>query len=165
MIGEPDGDWYYEMQELGFNYRITDFQSALGSSQLKKLNGFIKRRRSIASFYNGEFCSNPYFDLPPEKDGKFSSYHLYPIRLKDNLAGYKKDIFQALRTAGLGVQVHYIPVYLHPYYRKKGYPRGLCTNAERFYKSEISLPLYPRLSASDAIYVVKTTLSVMKQFT
>jgi UDP-4-amino-4,6-dideoxy-N-acetyl-beta-L-altrosamine transaminase len=89
----PDGDWYYEMQFLGYNYRMTDIQAALGVSQLKKLDNFIKRRREIAGIYNNKFKDNPYFDIPPEKDYAYSSYHLYPIRLKDSYKDKKKEIF------------------------------------------------------------------------
>lgn len=134
--------WYHEMQMLGFNYRITDFQAALGSSQLKKLDGFIKKRRKIAAIYNRVFKNNDFFDTPAEEECARSAYHLYPIRLKDEFVSDKKKIFQALRRAGLGVQVHYIPVYLQPYYKRLGYRRGLCPAAEDFYEREISVPLY-----------------------
>lgn len=147
-------DWYYEMQQLGFNYRITDIQAALGSSQLKKLDSFIKQRRKIAAVYNKAFKNNDFFDTPVEKEYVRSAYHLYPIRLKDEFISDKKKIFQVLREAGLGVQVHYIPVYLQPYYKKLGYNRGLCSIAEDFYEKEISIPLYYGMTENEIQYVV-----------
>ena len=132
LVNEAHGDWYYEMQELGFNYRITDIQCALGISQLKKLDSFVKVRRSIAKTYNEIFEDNPYFDVTIEKENRKSSYHLYPILLKDELVKYKKDIFTKLRTNGLGVQVHYIPVYKQPYYQKLGFKQDSCPVCEEF---------------------------------
>jgi UDP-4-amino-4,6-dideoxy-N-acetyl-beta-L-altrosamine transaminase len=154
---EKEGDWYYEMQFLGFNYRMTDIQAALGISQLKKLNKFVERRREIAKVYDKAFENNPYFDTPVEKDYAYHSYHLYPIRLKDPYKDKRAEVFQLLREKGLGVQVHYIPVYLHPYYRKLGYREGECPVAEDFYGREISLPLYPAMD-DDGIYCVIDTV-------
>jgi UDP-4-amino-4,6-dideoxy-L-N-acetyl-beta-L-altrosamine transaminase len=102
---EPDGDWYYEMQFLGYNYRMTDIQAALGVSQLKKLNFFVKRRREIVEIYNEAFKNNSYFDVPVEKSYAFHSYHLYSIRLKDKLVNKRKEMFRILREKGLGI--HY----------------------------------------------------------
>jgi len=144
-LNPPDGGWYYEQHFLGFNFRLTDFQSALGLSQLKKLDFFVKRRREIASAYNELFKDNPYFDLPPERNYAFHSYHLYPIRLKDPYKHLKREIFSKLREAGLGVQVHYIPVYRQPYYRNLGYRNFTLPNAEDFYRREISLPIFPAM--------------------
>ena len=110
LVNPRDGDWYYEMQHLGFNYRITDIQCALGLSQLKKLDSFVENRRKIAEKYNGMFEDNPYFDVVKENPDGESAYHLYPILLKEKYANHKKEIFSKLRSEGLGVQVHYIPV-------------------------------------------------------
>jgi len=147
-------DWYYEMQFLGYNYRMTDIQAALGTSQLKKLDSFVDRRRAIADCYNKAFRDNPYFDIPTEEDYAYSSYHLYPIRLKDKYKDKKRDIFSKLRKQGLGVQVHYIPVYLQPYYKELGYKKGLCPVAEDFYMREISIPVYPAMKDEDMKYVM-----------
>jgi len=160
-VHEPHGEWYYEMQALGYNYRITDIQCALGESQLKKLPDFINRRREIVARYNKAFEHNPYFDVPPEKGYAFSSYHLYPIRLKEQFIPARKQIFSGLRKAGIGVQVHYIPVYLQPYYERLGYLKGACPKAERFYASEISLPLYPLMKTSDIAFVIKKVFDVL----
>ena len=162
---EKEGDWYYEMQFLGFNYRMTDVQAALGISQLKKLDKFIEKRRRIVEIYNKAFENNPYFDIPVEKEYAYHSYHLYPIRLKDPYKDKRAGIFQLLRKKGLGVQVHYIPVYLHPYYQEQGYRRGECPVAEDFYEKEISLPIYPAMTKGDIDYVIKTVLRVFKEVT
>ncbi len=148
------GDWYYEMQLLGYNYRMTDIQAALGISQLKKLDSFVEKRRAIADFYNKAFKNNPYFEIPTEKDYAYSSYHLYPIRLKDKYKGKKNMLFADLRGNGLGVQVHYIPVYRQPYYKALGYKKGLCPAAEDFYHGEISIPIYPGMKEEDMRYVI-----------
>jgi len=161
-LNKPHGDWYYEMQFLAPNYRITDLQAALGISQLKKLDFFVKRRREIAQIYNETFKGNPYFDLPPERDYAFHSYHLYPVRLKPQLWEKKKEIFRKLREEGVGVQVHYIPVYWQPYYQSLGYRKGLCPKAENFYRAEISLPLYPAMEESDIEFVVEKVFKVFK---
>jgi UDP-4-amino-4,6-dideoxy-L-N-acetyl-beta-L-altrosamine transaminase len=159
-LHQPDGGWYYEMQHLGYNYRMTDIQAALGTSQLKKLNNFVEKRREIARIYGEAFHDNPYFDTPIEKDYAFSSCHLYPIRLKDGYVQKKREIFSKLKECGIGAQVHYIPVYLHPYYQEKGYSKGLCPSAEDFYKRTISIPIYPAMSDKDVRYVVEKTLSI-----
>lgn len=154
-----EGAWYYEMQELGFNYRITDFQAALGTSQLKKLKGFVKRRREIVEQYNAAFGQNEKLIIPTERAYTSSSYHLYPLRLKE--ARKRSKVFASLREKGILVQVHYIPVYYHPYYRKLGYKKGLCPNAEAYYAREISLPLFPALKEKDVKRVIATVLSVI----
>ena len=118
-----EGEWYYEMQELGLNYRLTDIQAALGLSQLKKLDRFIERRRIIAKKYQGTFSDLGQVELPSEAAGVSSSWHLYPIRLKPEWVKKKPEIFARLREAGIGVQTHYIPVYLHPYYQQLGYQK------------------------------------------
>ena len=164
LVNEAHGDWYYEMQELGFNYRITDIQCALGISQLKKLDSFVKVRRSIAKTYNEIFEDNPYFDVTIEKENRKSSYHLYPILLKDELVKYKKDIFTKLRTNGLGVQVHYIPVYKQPYYQKLGFKQDSCPVCEEFYAKEISIPMYPTLTDEDIGFVKETLYKVLGEF-
>ncbi len=161
-VNASHGDWYYEMQFLGNNYRMTDIQAALGTSQLKKLDGFTERRRAIAARYNEVFKDNPYFDMPVQRSYARSSHHLYPIRLKDAYKENKRVIFSRLKEKGLGVQVHYIPVYLQPYYQQLGFKQGLCRLAEDFYEREISIPLYPGMSDADADQVVHRLFSVFK---
>ena len=162
-INTPEGDWYYEQHLLGYNFRITDFQCALGLSQLKKLDWFVSRRREIAQIYKERFGGNPYFDLPPERDYAFHSYHLFPIRLKEKYLPYKGEIFRRFRQKGLGVQVHYIPVYKQPYYRKRGFENFFLPNAERFYHSEISLPLYPAMDDQTVEEVIRRTYEVFEE--
>jgi UDP-4-amino-4,6-dideoxy-N-acetyl-beta-L-altrosamine transaminase len=158
------GGWYHEMYYLGFNYRITDIQAALGCSQLRKMDDFAQKRKEIVSIYTRNFAGNPYFDIPKEKSYAESSWHLYPIRLNDKYKVVKDKIFTQLRQKGLLVQVHYIPVYLQPYYKKLGYKPGLCPSAEDFYEREISIPLFPAMTDSDVEYVAKTLTKVLEQF-
>ncbi len=159
-----DVPWYYEMQELGYNYRLTDLQCALGVSQLKRLNDFVRRRRDIAGRYAQAFKGNPFFDLPVEQDYAHSSWHLYPIRLKNSDLRKKKEVFYLLRKKGLGVQVHYIPVYLQPYYKNLGYRQGLCPTAEDFYARELSIPLFPSMSLSNEKKVLNI-VSILQKYT
>jgi len=150
------GAWYYEQQELGFNYRITDIQCALGLSQLKKLDRFIGQRRAIASVYTKLLEKVPGLVLPAEQDHVKSAWHLYPVRIDagaDTLA-IRKKIFDGLRAKGVGAQVHYIPVYWQPYYRDLGFAAGLCPNAEGYYAAAVSLPIYPDLTEAQVRYVV-----------
>lgn len=157
------GQWYYEMHYLGYNYRLTDIQAALGLSQLRKLDKFIQRRRRIAGIYNRAFKNNIFFDLPIEKRDVKSSWHLYPIKLKDEYKDKKKLIFNRLQQEGLGVQVHYIPVYRQPYYRELGYRKGICPQAEDFYQREISLPLYPSMRDEDVSRVIETSFGCFRK--
>lgn len=152
-----EGAWYYEMQQLGFNYRLTDLQSALGMSQLKKLDRFIAARRTIAARYADELGDlKKVVELPTEAKGVTSSWHLYPLRLRGPFIKKRAKVFAQLRAAGIWCQVHYIPVYLQPYYAKLGYRPGACPNAEAFYASEISLPIFPGLSEADQMRVINT---------
>jgi len=147
------GSWYYEMQELGFNYRITDFQCALGLSQLKKLNKFIQRRREIVEIYNKELSKIDEIILPKEKPYVKSSWHIYYIRLKNSQR--RKEVFERLRKKGIGVQVHYIPVHLQPYYRNNfGYKEGDYPKAENYYNSTITLPLFVKLNKKQINYIL-----------
>jgi len=160
---DSPGDWYYEMQELGMNYRLTDFQSALGISQLKKLDHFIALRRSIAERYHEAFKMVPEFIAPPLDTLEVqSAWHLYALRLAPSLTPRRAGIFAALRAKGIGVQVHHIPVHLHPYYQKLGYQKGLCPRAEAFYEAEISLPLYPSLGLEEQTYVIETVKEIVE---
>lgn len=165
MLNKPHGDWYYEMQFLGYNYRFSDVQAALGLSQLKKLPFFVKRRREIASIYNEAFKNSPYFYMPVEKDYATSSYHIYVIRLRDKFVERKREIFDRLRAKGLGIQVHYIPIYLHPFYQSLGYSQGLCPVAEDFYKRAITLPLFPSMREEEITYVINTVCEVFNELT
>lgn len=162
-MNESHGDWYYEMQFLGNNYRMTDIQAALGASQLKKLDGFTERRRGIAALYDAAFKDNPYFEIPVQRSFARSSHHLYPIRLRDGYKENRRGIFSRLKEKGLGIQVHYIPVYLQPYYQHLGFKQGLCPVAEDFYEREMSIPIYPGMNDGDAAGVIHRLLSVFDE--
>lgn len=151
-----EGGWYYEMQHLGYNYRITDFQCALGISQFKKINRFVKRRRDIVKKYNKAFDQSKEITIPYEKPDVKSSYHLYMIQLDfEMLKVNRRKIFDALRAENIGVHVHYIPVHLQPYYKQMfGYKKGDYPNAEEFYSNALTLPLFPKMKDSDVDDVI-----------
>lgn len=158
-----EGEWYYEMQELGFNYRLSDVLATLGISQLRKIDSFLLKRRKIAVKYDVAFKNNPFFDVPPHIEGTQNAYHLYPIRLRDEMLPLKSDLVKKLKQKGIGTQVHYIPVYRHPYYQKLGYKKSICPNAETFYERVLSIPMYPKLTTTDANRVIKTILSTCEE--
>ncbi len=143
------GQWFYEMTDLGYNYRISDIQCALGLSQLEKLSGWIIRRQEIAAHYDRYFADNV-FVMPLSKKSEIShAYHLYVARVK-----FRDQMFSGLKAMGIGVNVHYIPVYLHPYYRQTfGYGKGLCPVAENAYKQLITLPLHHGMNNEDIMRV------------
>lgn len=150
-----DGPWYYEMQALGYNYRMTDMQAALGMSQMDKLDGFVHRRRELVEIYNKELANIPGLVLPYQHPKANSSWHLYVVRFLPAYSGAPRaEIFSQLRSLNIGVNVHYIPVYLQPYYKGLGYSEGLCPNAERYYESAITLPLFPKMTDEDAASVI-----------
>lgn len=148
--GISDGPWYYEMQELGFNYRMTDIQAALGCSQLAKLDAFIARRKEIVQQYNERFRGLDTLVLPFQKEDRVSSWHLYVIQLRlERLKVGRREIFEGLRAENIGVNVHYIPVHLQPYYQRLGYKKGLAPIAEEAYERFITLPLFPAMTEQD----------------
>ncbi|MBU1199377.1 MAG: UDP-4-amino-4,6-dideoxy-N-acetyl-beta-L-altrosamine transaminase [Nanoarchaeota archaeon] len=161
LISRNEGPWYYEMQELGFNYRITDFQCALGLSQLKKVDGFINKRREIAKRYNDAFGNQQDLEIIREKEEQFNSYHLYII--KTSSRKNRLLLFERLKEKGISCQVHYIPVYWHPHYQKLGYKKGACPNAENFYNQIISIPMYPTLNRKEQEFVIKTIKKSIKE--
>ena len=149
---QASGQWYYEMVDLGFNYRLTDIASALGLSQLKKLDPNLARRREIATRYQEAFGKFPELTIPAVRENANPAWHLYPIRLNlEKLATNRTQIFRALRAENIGVNVHYIPVHLHPYYRKEfGYQGAEYPIAENAYERLISLPMRESTPALDA---------------
>lgn len=164
-ITENHGPWYYEILDLGFNYRITDIQAALGISQLKKLSYFLERRSKIAEQYNQAFSQMEELIIPYQSKHSSSAWHLYIIRLKlEKLKANRKHIFEALKAENIGVNVHYIPVYYHPYYKKLGYKKGLCPNAEKLYEEIITLPLYPSMSETDVRDVIRAVEKVISYY-
>ncbi|KUO59851.1 MAG: UDP-4-amino-4,6-dideoxy-N-acetyl-beta-L-altrosamine transaminase [Gracilibacter sp. BRH_c7a] len=164
-LREQHGPWYYEMQTLGYNYRITDIQAALGSSQLKKLDSFIQIRRCYAETYTRTFQTMPEITCPQEPPSVSSAWHLYVIRLNlDYLGVERKEIFEALIQENIGVNVHYIPVYYHPYYRELGYPTGLCPQTEKIYQGIITLPLFPAMTEQDLEDVIRALKKVIHYY-
>ena len=159
-LEKSDGPWYYEMHEVGFNYRITDFQCALGSSQLQKLDGFIEKRSAIASNYDEAFSNIIHLIIPESHRSVNHSYHLYPLQIKfAKLAISKQKFFNKMRASGINLQVHYIPVHLQPFYQKNfGFKLGDFPVAEDYYKRELSLPMYPELSNDDQVRVIENII-------
>ena len=156
MSAEADGQWYYQQIELGFNYRMTDIQAALGSSQLKRLDQFILRRHEIAKFYDEQFVDLPlkFQQTTPEK---YSGMHLYVLRLmKGKIKKSRQRVFDELRENDIGVNVHYIPIHLQPFYRKFGFQEGDFAEAESYYKEAISLPIYPDLADEEINSIINT---------
>ena len=145
MTHESDGPWYYQQIELGFNYRMTDLQAALGLSQLIRLDQYIQRRQQLAARYDQLLTGLPLSRLQQLPDSQ-SSWHLYVIRLHDNLEIAHRQVFDAMRAAGIGINLHYIPVHLQPYYQNLGFKSGDFPEAESYYSQAISLPLYPTLT-------------------
>lgn len=150
-VNSDEGPWYYEMLDLGYNYRISDLQCALGISQLKKLNQFKKRRCEIVSMYDEAFRDFP-IDVQASPTWSEPTRHLYTIQVSN--ASKRKDIFNQLTKMGIGVNVHYIPVYYFPYYEKLGYQKGICPNAEEYYNTAITIPLFPSLTDEQVGYVI-----------
>jgi len=163
-VREAQGSWFYEMKDLGYNYRLTDFQCALGISQMAKLPRWIARRREIAGRYDDAFADLSAMNPLSVREGVYHAYHLYVIRLDlASLRVGRAELFSALRAAGIGVNVHYIPVHLHPYYRERfGTAPGLCPNAEAAYERILSLPLYPGMRDRDVGEVIAAVRKVVK---
>ncbi|MBI4396950.1 MAG: UDP-4-amino-4,6-dideoxy-N-acetyl-beta-L-altrosamine transaminase [Elusimicrobia bacterium] len=157
------GDWYHEMQHLGINARLTDIQCALGLSQLKKLGRFMGRRRALAERYIRAFQGVQYLSVVPPAPGDESAWHLFVVLLEGPLADKRDLVFRNLREAGVMGQVHYIPVYRHPYYEELGYQKSLCPEAEQFSRRAISLPIYPLLTDAQQEAVIQTFLRLLKE--
>jgi len=165
LSSQDSGAWYYEQQFLGYNYRITDIQAALGLSQLTRLDEFISRRKEIVSAYNAVFKDVSGMQVPFQRESCESSWHLYVITLDTQaLKANRKLVFQALRAENIGVNVHYIPVYHHPYYQQLGYQRGKCPIGEDFYNRCLSLPLFPAMTDEDVKDVINAVVKVIHHF-
>ncbi|GAA5510449.1 UDP-4-amino-4,6-dideoxy-N-acetyl-beta-L-altrosamine transaminase [Novipirellula caenicola] len=162
---DEQGPWYYEMHDLGFNYRITDFQCALGLSQLSRLDSFLNRRREIVAAYNDAFASNDWIRTPGlrnERDRDLTSWHLYTIMVDfERLGVTRSSMMKSLRAKRVGTQVLYIPVHLQPWYQSTfGYRAGKCPIAEQYYRQCLSLPLFPEMSDADVQLVIESMLEV-----
>jgi perosamine synthetase len=148
------GGWYYEIDELGMNYRITDLQCALGVSQMRRLDAFIERRNEIASLYRRLFDDSPVELAAAAPAGQVHAYHLLVALLPPDVS--RRRVYDELRAEGIGVQVHYVPIYWHPYYARLGFVRGICGNVEKTYARCLSLPIFPGLEDADVERVVAT---------
>ena len=154
MTHTPDGPWYYQQIDLGYNYRMTDLQAALGLSQMRRLNEFVTKRHVIANRYDQLLADLPVY-TPWQHEDSFSGLHLYVIRLKlAEIGKTHRQVFEALRALGIGVNLHYIPLYFQPYYENLGFKAGYCIDAEQYYAEAISLPMYPTLSNADQDKVI-----------
>ncbi len=159
MTGESDGGWYYQQVTLGFNYRITDIQAALGTSQMTRIDEFVQRRHEIADWYDEYLVDLPVTALA-RPDDSYSALHLYVIQLElDDASRSHREVFDSLRAQGIGVNLHYIPVYAHPYYQQLGFKAGICPIAEAYYARAISIPMFPTLTRNDQAAVI----SALKQ--
>lgn len=157
MEAPAHGPWYYEQVALGFNYRMTDLQAALGSSQIKRLDAFVARRRALASAYDEAF-RNQAVSYQWQHPDTESSWHLYILRWPGG-AERRSRVFAALREAKIGVNLHYIPVYLQPYYRRLGFAPGHCPEAERYYEGAISIPVFPGMSDGEQQQVIQAVIA------
>lgn len=153
-----EGPWHQEVHEFGLNYRLTDLACALGLSQLRRLDAFKQRRAEITARYNQAFADVEGVRTPVQRDGVDPMWHLYPLRVLD---GRRREVFEKMRAAGIGVQVNYIPVYWHPAYANTGYQRGMCPNAETYYAQELSLPIFPDLTDQEVDRVIETLLGAL----
>ena len=157
-----EGPWYYEQISLGYNYRLTDFQAALISSQLSKIEKFKQRRNEIVKKYNEAFTEIPEIILQKEIPESDTCRHIYIIRLDlEKLKCTRREFFDAMCAEGIQPQIHYVPTYFFPYYRHLGYERGICPNAEEIYKGIMSIPLYPKMTEADVEDVIKAVKKVV----
>jgi UDP-4-amino-4,6-dideoxy-N-acetyl-beta-L-altrosamine transaminase len=161
MSGASEGPWYYQQVDLGYNYRITDLQAALGNSQLARLDAFVERRHQLAARYDVLLRELPVV-LPWQHPDTHSSYHLYPIQVEARSGKTRRQVFEALREAGIGVNVHYIPVHTQPYYAQFGFGAGQFPAAEHYYAGAISLPMFSSLTDADQDVVVQALKNALR---
>ena len=162
-LKKKHGSWYYSIEELGYNYRLTDIQSALGNSQLKKLNKFISERRRLAKIYNNEFKGISELTIPKPRENCRHSYHLYPLLIDfKRLNMSKKNLFLIMQKKEIYMQVHYVPVHYHQYYKKKfNLKKGDFPVSENFYDKEVSLPIYPSLKKNQIFKVINNIKNIL----
>lgn len=165
ILMENHGPWYYEMQSLGYNYRITDIQAALGCSQLNKIEKYLEIRKKYAKLYDQAFGEMDQITIPFQTENVESSWHIYILQLNlERLSVDRYEIFNALVKENVGVNVHYIPVYLQPYYKDLGYAKGLCKHAEQLYERIITIPLFPLMSEQDVNNVITAVKKVVTYY-
>ncbi|WP_027955700.1 UDP-4-amino-4,6-dideoxy-N-acetyl-beta-L-altrosamine transaminase [Halobacillus kuroshimensis] len=156
--------WEYEMQFLGFNYRMTDLQAALGESQLDRLDTFTSMREAYADYYNNAFRTVKGVTIPYQEQGRRSSWHLYILKLDEEMIDRRKEIFEALTAENIGVNVHYMPVYEQPYYQKNGFDQVSCPTAEKLYQQFLTLPLFPAMGQQDLDDVIEAVRKVLDYY-
>ena len=164
MTDNPKNEiWNYQQIELGYNYRMNDIQAALGISQMKKLDEFITKRHKIAKIYDSSLSNLPII-IPQQSSDSFSSYHLYPIQIKnENNKITRNEMYNHLLRNNIKVNIHYAPIYLQPYYQKMNFRRGYCPNAEAFFKSTISIPIFPGMNLEDQYNVINTITEMFEK--
>ena len=161
MTKSPDGPWYYQQLDLGYNYRLTDLQAALGFSQLDRLDQYISKRHEISENYHNLLAGLP-VTTPWQHPDSYSAYHLYVIRLhQEHATKNHLQVFQELRSRNILVNVHYIPVHLQPYYQTLGFRQGSFPNAESYYQEALSLPMFPTLADEEQNYVSRSLAKVL----
>jgi dTDP-4-amino-4,6-dideoxygalactose transaminase len=161
MTGEPDGPWYYQQVDLGFNYRMTELQAALGVSQMQRLDDFVSRRHELAKRYDRLLADLP-VTLPWQHPDSYSGLHLYVIRLQlDNINRSHREVFEALKEQGIGVNLHYIPVHTHPYYCQMGFKGEDFPQSMAYYREAISLPMFHGLTEQQQDRVVKVLTEIL----
>jgi UDP-4-amino-4,6-dideoxy-N-acetyl-beta-L-altrosamine transaminase len=162
LLQQPNpGPWYYEQLELGYNYRLTDIQAALGLSQAKRIDAYVARRRELARRYDEAFAELP-IATPGQDPAAASSWHLYVVRLGlDRIKKTQQEVFEAMHRAGIGVNLHYIPIHLQPYYRQLGFKPGDFPEAENYYREALTLPLFPRLRSDEIDMVIQRFKEVL----
>ena len=163
MTQSPDGPWYYQQIELGFNYRMTDLQAALGISQLQRLDQFIQQRHQLAEQYDQAFSALP-LQRPAREADYYSAFHLYVVLLQEEDEGRRRDILEQLRAEGVFAHVHYIPVHTQPYYQQQGFSVGDFPEAEKYYKKSLTLPIYPDLTEKNQKKVVELVKKLLLPF-
>ena len=162
MKGKSHGPWYYQQVDLGFNFRMTDIQAALGASQMLKIDKFIEKRHHLAERYN-HLLQGLEIKLPWQQPNTYSAYHLYVIRLCLNkINKTRREVFEQMRKAGINVNVHYIPVHTQPYYQQRGFKVGDYPESEKYYEEAITLPIYYNLAELEQDYIVKVLKEVLQ---
>ena len=161
MVYRPSDEiWNYQQIDIGFNHRMTDIQAALGISQLQRIDSIVEKRRSLAHRYDKAFKSTP-IRTPVQHENKYSSYHLYPIRIRSNLCNTnQRAIYRELTNLGVGVNLHYIPAYRHPFYEAMGFKKGYCQEAENYHTETISIPIYPTLSKENQEHIIDSIIKL-----